>query len=105
MLLITRKIDVLQRRINEINEGKLYKACEYNLKRVDHAETYHREREFLMSLVIFRLISPSTIVGSEEWDRIINESKDVLNSLHVEIKKMASQINDLRAKLKTLGKE
>lgn len=96
IILINKKITILNRRVNEILDSPLYKACKFNFDNKDRGQEGYAWR--LMNFVTFR--SENVKVGSEEWQKRIDESIDILNSFHAQLKKYAKQIYELQDKLK-----
>lgn len=109
VILINKKITILNRRITEIMDSPLYKACMFNIEARERVKDYEAENETeytgnirLRNLVVFR--TENIEVNSETWKKTIDESVDLINSFRLELRKYAKQIHDLQDKLKALHK-
>jgi len=112
VILLDRKITILARRMHEIIDSPLYKACKFNINRWqklrDYEEQYKVKSEgkiSLMSLVTFRLLQDAIPAHSKDCDDVVHESIEVFNSFQAQLRKMKAEIEELRGQLKALYKD
>jgi len=112
VILLNKKISITSRKMNEIIDSPLYKACKFNINRWqklrDYEEQYKVKSEgkiSLMSLVTFRLLQDAIPAHSKDCDDIIHESREVFNSFQAQLRKMKAEIEELRGQLKKLPEE
>ena len=107
VILINKKITILNKRINQIVNSPLYKACEFNIKARDRVADYEQEHKTQYPRNV-RLQSPASFqVGyvernSEQYERVITESVDIMNTLYNQLRKYTKQIKDLEEQLKSI---
>jgi hypothetical protein len=105
VILIKREIDILQRRLNEIVNGNLYKACKFNIQRRNMVkDNPDIKRTTLMDIRTLQLIPSPIEVDTEAWKNMIGKSIDVFNAFQSECRKIVAEIEKLQAQLITTGK-
>jgi len=101
VILIKRKIDILQRKISEVVNSAVYKACKHNTEQREKAKENPDITRW--RLYDIRTLNPYGVeVNSEVWEKVIKNSVDVFNSFQSECRRWLKEIEALQAQLTTV---